>query len=225
VTDVHPRVEQRAGIDVVRVGRKPDPLAFVPMQYQTWAGRFDDPDHLWRTLYTASDEHGAWVEVLGRFRAHPETQAALDEIVEEPDDAAAVRPEQQHPTDRGHRPSLMDGDQPQRLEIRSAQLSNRRERLGSRCEVDRFRVQLGHRLLVVGHTLRMGPSSPISWLSARRLVDPTRTYTPRSGPCWVRWCGRSPLGWTSTASTCDDRQLTISSSGMAASRIAHRRHL
>ncbi len=60
------------------------------MQHQTWAGRFDDPDHLWRTLYTAGDEHGAWVEVLGRFRTHPETQAALDEIVEEPGDAAPM---------------------------------------------------------------------------------------------------------------------------------------
>jgi hypothetical protein len=90
VTDVHPRVEQRAGIGVVRVGRKPDPLAFVPMQHQTWAGRFDDPDRLWRTLYTASGEHGAWVEVLGRFRVHPDTQAALDEIAEEPGDVAPV---------------------------------------------------------------------------------------------------------------------------------------
>jgi len=90
VTEVHPNVEQRAGIDVVRVGRKPDPLAFVPMQHQTWAGRFDDPDRLWRTLYTASDEHGAWLEVLGRFRAHPDTQAALDDIIEEPGDAAPI---------------------------------------------------------------------------------------------------------------------------------------
>lgn len=62
VTKVHPRVEQRAGIHVVRVGRKPDPDAFVTFQHQTWAGRFDDPDRLWRTLYAASDEHGAWVE-------------------------------------------------------------------------------------------------------------------------------------------------------------------
>jgi len=90
VTQVQPHVEQRAGIDVVRVGRKPDPLVFVPMQHQTWAGRFDDPDHLWRTLYTASDEHGAWVEVLGRFRAHPETQSALDDIIDEFGDAAPI---------------------------------------------------------------------------------------------------------------------------------------
>jgi len=60
------------------------------MQHQTWAGRFDDPDHLWRTLYTAGDEHGAWVEVLGRFRAQPDTQAALNGIVEEPGDAAPI---------------------------------------------------------------------------------------------------------------------------------------
>lgn len=90
MTDVNPHVEQRAGIDVVRVGRKPDPLAFVPMQHQTWAGRFDDPDRLWRTLYTANDEHGAWVEVLGRFRAHPAAQAALAEIVDEPGDPAPI---------------------------------------------------------------------------------------------------------------------------------------
>lgn len=90
MTQVHPHVEQRAGIDVVRVGRKPDPLAFVPIQHQTWAGRFDDPDRLWRTLYVASDEHGAWVEVLGRFRTHTDTQAALDEIVDEPGDPAPI---------------------------------------------------------------------------------------------------------------------------------------
>lgn len=31
-----------------------------------------------------------WVEVLGRFRAHPETQAALQEIVTERGDAASI---------------------------------------------------------------------------------------------------------------------------------------
>jgi hypothetical protein len=90
VTEVLPRVEQHAGIDIVRVGRKPDPLAFVPLQHQTWQGRFDDPDRLWRTLYTASDEHGAWVEVLGRFRAHPDTQTALDQVVDEADDPTPI---------------------------------------------------------------------------------------------------------------------------------------
>jgi hypothetical protein len=129
VTEVHPHVEQRAGINVVRVGRKPDPLAFVPMQHQTWAGRFDDPDRLWRTLYTASDEHGAWLEVLGRFRAHPDTQAALDDIIEEPGDALRFgrsrlapnvcpsRGAQRRRPDPGRYRALQRGPVPARIEV------------------------------------------------------------------------------------------------------------
>ena len=63
-----PAVRQRADIAAVRVGRDPDPLDFVPLAYQTWEGRYDDPDRTWRTLYLASDAYGAWVGVLGRFR-------------------------------------------------------------------------------------------------------------------------------------------------------------
>lgn len=48
---------------MVRVGRGPDPLDFVPLADQTWEGRDDDPDRTWRTLYLASDAYGAWVEV------------------------------------------------------------------------------------------------------------------------------------------------------------------
>lgn len=91
MTEPHPAVEQRAGVRIVRVGRGPDPLAFVPLQHQTWAGRFDDPEQVWRTLYAASDEHGAWVEVLGRFRSHAETQAELEAVTSEPGDSEPVR--------------------------------------------------------------------------------------------------------------------------------------
>lgn len=87
-----PSVEQRGGLRVVRIGRRPDPLAFVPMSAQTWAGRFDDPDRLSRTLYTAMDEYGAWVEVLGRFRAHLPTGTSLDAIAGEGGDREPVLP-------------------------------------------------------------------------------------------------------------------------------------
>lgn len=83
MTTVGPRFARPDDLAVVRVGRLPDPLAFVPLAVHTWAGRFDDPHRLWRTLYAAEDEYGAWVEVLGRFRGHTGTSEL----------AAAVEPE------------------------------------------------------------------------------------------------------------------------------------
>jgi hypothetical protein len=54
-----PAVRRRAKVTAVRVGRRPDPLRFVPLAYQSWEGRDDDPDRTWRTLYRAGDAYGA----------------------------------------------------------------------------------------------------------------------------------------------------------------------
>ena len=85
-----PAVRQRADVAAVRVGRGADPLDFVPLAYQTWEGRDDDPDRTWRTLYLASDAFGAWVEVLGRFRPHDDLMAALTDIAGEDGDPAPI---------------------------------------------------------------------------------------------------------------------------------------
>ncbi len=65
---IQPAVRQRVDVAAVCVGRGPDPLDLVPLAYQTWEGRYDDPDRTWRTLYLASHAYGTWVEGLGRFR-------------------------------------------------------------------------------------------------------------------------------------------------------------
>jgi hypothetical protein len=72
------------------MGRGPEPLDFVLLEYQTWEGRYDDPDHTWRTLYLARDAYGAWVEVLARFRPHDDLAAALEEIISEEWDPAPI---------------------------------------------------------------------------------------------------------------------------------------
>lgn len=41
---MQPAVRQGADVVSVCVGRGPDPLDFVPLAYQTWEGRYDDPD-------------------------------------------------------------------------------------------------------------------------------------------------------------------------------------
>jgi hypothetical protein len=85
-----PVVRQRTDVAAVRVGRGPDPLDLVALAYQTWEGRYDDPDRTWRTLNLASDAFGAWVEVLGRFRPHDDLMAALKDIAEEDGDPAPI---------------------------------------------------------------------------------------------------------------------------------------
>ena len=81
-----PYVEQ---VTVVchRVAREPDPLVFTPYEFQTWDGRYDDPDLVSRTLYLADSTYGAWCEVLARFRPDKHTIEALDTIADEPGDA------------------------------------------------------------------------------------------------------------------------------------------
>lgn len=87
---IHPALGHRTDVAAVRVGRAPDPLSFVPLAYQTWEGRYDDPDRTWRTLYLAGDAYGAWVEVLGRFRPHDDLAAALEDITDEAHDPSPI---------------------------------------------------------------------------------------------------------------------------------------
>src|SRR5215213_4111553 len=53
---------------VWRIGNLQDPLAFAPHQYSSWAGRFDDPQRSYRTLYCTEGEATALREVLAPFR-------------------------------------------------------------------------------------------------------------------------------------------------------------
>ena len=65
--------------------------------------------------------------------------------------ALAIPAEEQHAPNGGHLAPLVDHDETQRLEFGAAQLAHGRERLGSRSEVQGFRVELGgHRPLVEG---------------------------------------------------------------------------
>ncbi len=68
--------------------------------------------------------------------------------------AFAVLAEQQDAADRRDCSPLMACHKTKRLEIVPAQAAGRCERLGSSSEVQRFRVEIRHRLLVVGLAAR-----------------------------------------------------------------------
>lgn len=52
-----------------RIGHWPDPLAWPPREAsQREPGRFDDPQQRYRTLYTAEQRAGCFVEAIARFR-------------------------------------------------------------------------------------------------------------------------------------------------------------
>lgn len=65
--------------------------------------------------------------------------------------------EKHHPADSGHRTPLMLDDQPQRLQVASREHAHRRKRLGSSSEVQRFRVEIRHRLLIIGFAASEAP--------------------------------------------------------------------
>jgi hypothetical protein len=50
-----------------RIGRYPDPFAWVPWEY-TGRGRFDDPLSQFRVLYTAEQRLACFVETLAPYR-------------------------------------------------------------------------------------------------------------------------------------------------------------
>jgi hypothetical protein len=66
-----PAVRRRVEVTAVRVGRRPDPLRFVPLAYQSWEGRDDDPDRTpGEPCASLVNAYDAWIEALGRFRPH-----------------------------------------------------------------------------------------------------------------------------------------------------------
>ncbi len=84
------RLTCAGGALVHRVGYSPDPWAWTPWQYAhdgRFAGRWDDPTGLWRTLYLGSSRLACYLEVLAVFRPDPVLQADLDQITDDDLDA------------------------------------------------------------------------------------------------------------------------------------------
>jgi hypothetical protein len=71
--------------------------------------------------------------------------------------ALPVASEEQDPAHRGYPAPLVAGHEAQGLEVSLGELAQARERLGSRSEVQRFRVEARHRLLIVGFTAAESP--------------------------------------------------------------------
>jgi len=65
--------------DCYRIGRLPDPLAWVPLEF-LGGGRFDDPARRFRTRYVAESRLACFVEVLAQFRPAPEVIARLQAV-------------------------------------------------------------------------------------------------------------------------------------------------
>jgi hypothetical protein len=136
--------------------------------------------------------------------------------------ARPVLAEEDHAVDGRDLPPLVVRDEAQRLQIAPGELADGGERLGSGSEVESFRVEAG-----MGCSSKPSPrakrrSSSISSASTRRLVEPTRTYTPPAAPSRDRKFGREALGWTWSASTCVRRQGRISISGTSRGRMPSR---
>lgn len=73
---------------VWRVGFTPDPWAWPPRDLATYAGRWDSPDHSYRTIYAGETLLSCLLEVLAVFRPDTVVADGLDDIVEEDEDAA-----------------------------------------------------------------------------------------------------------------------------------------
>lgn len=78
-----------AGVPVWRVGRAPDPWAWIDRDYAGNA-RWDDPFVSFRTTYAADSLFGCFVELLASFRPDRDEDGndLLAGIDEDPDDAA-----------------------------------------------------------------------------------------------------------------------------------------
>jgi hypothetical protein len=80
--------------EIYRVGRRPDPWAFIDWAYAgtdgTFGGRWDDANGRYRVIYASSQRLGAFLETLAQFRPDPsviaESQAI--EIVEGDEETA-----------------------------------------------------------------------------------------------------------------------------------------
>ena len=72
---------ERLNLGVVfRVGRGPEPFAWPDWAYAPFEQRYDDPQGVYRVLYTCSQRRGAFVETLSRFRPDAEVYEELAQI-------------------------------------------------------------------------------------------------------------------------------------------------
>lgn len=84
-----------SGRTVSRVGFAPDPWGWTPWEYADgglFAGRWDDPNGVWRSVYVGASPLVCFLEVLAPFRPDPWLEAQLGDIEQDPADAA------EHPT-------------------------------------------------------------------------------------------------------------------------------
>lgn len=66
-----------------RVSRQRDPLAFTDWKYiEAGPGRWDDPKHEYRVIYTSRTTSGAFVEVLQDLQSHEDATEAFDKVEE-----------------------------------------------------------------------------------------------------------------------------------------------
>lgn len=82
---------ERRGTSIYRVGYAPNPWEWTPWEYATdgrFAGRWDDPDGVWRTVYCATSALACYLEVCAFARPSPQMIAVLDDIVVEDEDEA-----------------------------------------------------------------------------------------------------------------------------------------
>jgi hypothetical protein len=76
---------------VWRIGFQPDPLVWADWRYANngrFPGRWDDPDGRFRTLYFGDSVLACLLEVLAHARRDKYLAAELDDIIEDPEDAA-----------------------------------------------------------------------------------------------------------------------------------------
>lgn len=76
-----------------RVGRRPDPWAWVPWEY-AGSNRWDDIHGVFRSIYAAESPYACYVELLAQFRPDPDLVFAMSAIVVDPADQDG------HPTAR-----------------------------------------------------------------------------------------------------------------------------
>jgi len=143
---------------VHRVGYAPDPWAWTPWQYAhngRFPGRWDDPNGLFRTLYVGDSRLSCYLEVLACFRSDPVVATALDDIVEDSDDA------EDHPTAT---PGELSPDWLTPRRVGSARLSGWYAAPGARQSLPTLRSQF----LRVAHDLGV----PDVDAAAIRLAEP-----------------------------------------------------
>lgn len=63
-------------VQLFRIGRAPDPLAWPPIQFSGY-GRYDDPLKRTSTLYAAVERRAVFLETLDAFRPAPSLLAHL----------------------------------------------------------------------------------------------------------------------------------------------------